>query len=202
VKKIFFFIIALSFVGSIYALEYKDVYDLSGIKASNEIIKLIKNDILTWINDDVIIQAVNEANKKYASRTLDQVKAADKEWIESKEITTFMKELMENKSAVLLKDKIKKSQNLYAEIFTTDFQGCIVGETERSSDYWQGDEDKFIKTYGAGGKIFIDKIKYDESSKTSSMQISLPLYDAKAKKMIGSITITVDMDKKELLKKI
>jgi hypothetical protein len=149
----------------------------------------------------VIIQSVNAANTKYAARTIDQIKDLDKEWINAKEMTALMKELNENKSAQFLKEKVKSSNYLYAEIFTTDYQGCIDAETEKTSDYWQGDEDKFIKTYGAGGKIFIDKIKYDDSSKTTSMQISFPLYDAKNKKMIGSITITVDMDKKDQLKK-
>ena len=186
---------------TINAVEYNEIYDLSGIKAAVEIKNLIQNDLLKWINDDTIIQAVNTANKKNASRTLDQIKALDKEWINTKEPTSFMKEFTTNRASLFLIDKMNKSQMLFAEIFITDFQGCIVAETGITSDFWQGDEDKFIKTYGAGGKIFIDKIKYDESTKTSSMQISLPLYDMKSKNMVGSITITLDMDKRSLLKK-
>jgi len=183
-----------------FSVEYKEVYDLTKLKSSKEIINFIKSDLLTWVNNDIIVNSVIKANEKNAKRTQEEINKIDKEWMASKEITPLMKEYLTNDCAKFLTDIEKKSGGLIAEIFVMDYQGCIVGEADKTSDFWQGDEDKFIKTYEPK-TIFIDKIKFDESSKTSSMQISLPIFNAKTKKVIGAITVTLNMEKKELLKK-
>ncbi|OHD14785.1 MAG: hypothetical protein A2086_13885 [Spirochaetes bacterium GWD1_27_9] len=106
-----------------------------------------------------------------------------------------MNEVLTNECGKFLKSKQDKSNNLYSEIFGMDFQGCVVGESNKTSDYWQGDEDKFSKSFNNGmGAIFVDQVKFDESSQTYSVQISLPIVDTKTKKVIGAITIGINMD--------
>jgi hypothetical protein len=156
--------------------------------------------MLKWVNQDVIVNAVLKTNQTEAARTLDAVKAIDKEWMDGKLDATLVKKMTTNEVAQLLNKIIADSKGLYAEIFVMDYQGCIVGESSKTSDFWQGDEDKFIKTYGAGGAVFADKVKFDESTKTSSIQISLPVFDKKTSTVIGAVTVTVNMEKKELLK--
>jgi hypothetical protein len=58
---------------------------------------------------------------------------------------------------------------------------------------WQGDEAKFIKSYNDGkGAVFVDKVKFDESTKVPQVQVSLPVLDGN--KVIGAITIGVSLD--------
>ena len=67
---------------------------------------------------------------------------------------------------------------LYAEAFLCDNKGALVGVYPKTTDYWQGDEDKFIQSYNDGkGSIFFSPLKFDESTNTYSIQISVPVYN-------------------------
>lgn len=47
----------------------------------------------------------------------------------------------------------------YAEIFVIDYQGAIVVMTNKTSDYWQGDELKFEKAFNQGqGQVFVGDV--------------------------------------------
>ena len=105
---------------------------------------------------------------------------------------------LNNDCAMLLKkfqDKQVGKRTLFSEIFVMDHQGLIVAETDRTSDYWQGDEDKFIKSFNRGqGAIFIDESTYDESTHTYSTQVSVPIVDPDTGKAIGAMTVGVELD--------
>jgi hypothetical protein len=46
---------------------------------------------------------------------------------------------------------------MITEMFVMDAKGLNVGQSDVTSDYWQGDEAKWQKTYGAGpGVVFVD----------------------------------------------
>ena len=106
-----------------------------------------------------------------------------------------MTKYLKNPAAVLIKDKVKNSNGKYTEIFIMDKQGCNVAMSSRTSDFLQGDEAKFKKSFNNGnGAVFVDKVKFDKSTKTSSTQLSLPVVDLATKKVIGAITVGVDVD--------
>lgn len=159
----------------------KIIYDLTGVKTAKEIINLIERDILPWINNEVIINEVNKRNFEARNRTLAEIKELDEKWIKSKDIEDWMKSYFDNPASKFLLEKEKEFQGLIKEIFVMDYQGCNVALTDKTSDFWQGDEDKFNKSYGEK-RIFIDRISFDLSTRTNSKQISLPLYDRNQKK--------------------
>jgi hypothetical protein len=74
-----------------------------------------------------------------------------------------------------------------------DNQGANVAMSDKTSDYWQGDEDKFIKSYNAGkGGVHISEIKWDESSQANIVQVSVAVKEND--KVIGALTIGLDVD--------
>ena len=76
-----------------------------------------------------------------------------------------------------------------------DKQGNIVAESDKTSDYWQGDEDKFIKSFAQGkGAVFIDEPVFDESSERYVVQVSVPVLEPVTKKAIGAVTVGIDLD--------
>ena len=89
-----------------------------------------------------------------------------------------------------------ESKPYYSEIFVMDDQGANVAMTDKTSDYWQGDEAKFKKSYnnGAGG-VHISDVEFDESTQTYSVQVSVPVKDGDA--VIGAVTIGIDVDQME-----
>ncbi|MFH1767833.1 MAG: PDC sensor domain-containing protein [Candidatus Omnitrophota bacterium] len=161
-------------------------------------------DIKTWGKEPIIINAVKAANAE--GKTLDEIKAIDKQWIASGQaeiisMVNFINDMLSNAcSQYLLKEK-KIISPEYAEIFVMDNQGANVALTDKTSDYWQGDENKFIKTFSGGkGVVFVDKAKFDESSNSFSVQVSVPVLDPDTGGAIGAITVGVDLNKLKSLK--
>ena len=68
--------------------------------------------------------------------------------------------------------------------------------TDKTSDYWQGDEAKFKKSYNGGeGAVFIDDVEFDDSTQAYLVQISVPVKDGG--NVIGAITFGIDVDQIE-----
>jgi len=148
-------------------------------------------------NDAILVAAVKAQNAKGMS--LDSIKKADKEWMGATSVTPFMKSLMENDAASTLK-KFESSKPYFEEIFLMDSQGANVAMTNKTSDYWQGDEAKFTDSYkGGAGAVHIGKVKFDKSVQAYLVQVSVPVMDAG--KAIGAITIGINVDELEKAKK-
>jgi hypothetical protein len=75
-----------------------------------------------------------------------------------------------------------------------DNLGANVAMSDKTSDYWQGDEAKFVKSYNGGkGDIFIDEVKFDDSTQNYLVQVSVPVKEGD--KVIGAITFGINVDK-------
>jgi len=63
-------------------------------------------------------------------------------------------------------------------VFLCDKRGAVVGESPKTSDYWQGDEEKFVECYNRGdGNVFIGDLEFDDSTQSYTVQISIPVKD-------------------------
>ncbi|MFH1490053.1 MAG: cache domain-containing protein [Pseudomonadota bacterium] len=162
-------------------------------KAPQKVVDLANGALVKLGADPVIVKAVQEENAK--GKTLAQIQEKDKEWMKTPGIADYMKALMESDCGKYLRG-IQKSAPFYAEIFVMDNQGANVAMTDKTSDYWQGDEAKFKESYkGGAGAVHIGGVKFDDSTQAYLVQVSVPVKDGD--KVIGAITIGIDMDKVE-----
>jgi hypothetical protein len=77
-----------------------------------------------------------------------------------------------------------------------DARGLNVAASSVTSDYWQGDEEKFTATYPLGpDAVHISEVEFDESTQTFQAQVSLPVTDPATGAVIGAITIGVAADR-------
>lgn len=185
-KKLFFTalsgLLLLSFVSLAFAEE-----------APQKIKDLAQSKLAAFGKAQVIVDAVKAENA--TGKTLDQIKSRDKEWQATAGIADYMKALMESNCGKYLRS-IQSSAPYYAEIFVMDNQGANVAMTDKTSDYWQGDEAKFKKSYNGGsGAVFVDKVKFDDSAQAYLVQVSVPVWDGS--QVIGAITFGIDVDKVE-----
>ncbi len=163
----------------------------AGEKAPQGIVDLGKSTLAEFGTDPIIVAAVKAENAK--GKTLDQIKELDKKWMATAGVADYMKALMDNECGKYLR-KIQASAPYYAEIFVMDNQGANVAMTDKTSDYWQGDEAKFTKSYSAGnGAVFVDDVKFDNSTQAYLVQVSVPVKDGD--QVIGAITFGIDVDK-------
>ena len=120
-------------------------------------------------------------------------KKVDEKWKAEKGVADFMKPFMEGPCAESLKSITEADEAIF-EIFMMDNQGANVCQTDKTGDYWQGDEAKFKESFADGqGKVFVDEVEYDDGLKANICQVSVPVMDGG--KAIGAMTIGVLVDK-------
>jgi hypothetical protein len=158
------------------------------------VVKALEIRLRDFGKDPTIVKAVKESNKKLLSDG--EIKKLDDEWKATKGMSNFIRGFLNNTTARYLQkiQRESKPKGLYSEIFVMNIQGLIVGESNKTSDYWQGDEDKFIKSYDDGkGAVHYGDVEYDESTKAYLVQVSVPVIDPDTGKAIGAITFGVNM---------
>jgi hypothetical protein len=158
---------------------------------------LVDSQVRGWISDPVVVDAVKAQNAKNAGLTQADIDALDQQW--RAETSASAKPLIEQTLASALSGYLKNlkdgSQGLYTEIFVMDNKGLNVGQSDVTSDYWQGDEDKWQKTYPAGpDAMLIDGVEQDESTQRFQTQVSLSIVDPANGEAIGAVTIGIDVE--------
>ena len=162
-------------------------------KAPQKVVDLANSKLANLGTDPVIVEAVKAVNAE--GRSLDQIKEMDKKWKAHAGLADYMKALMDSECGKHLA-KIQQSAPYYAEIFVMDNQGGNVAMTDKTSDYWQGDEAKFQKSFNGGaGAVFVDEVEFDDSTQAYLVQVSVPVKDNNT--VIGAVTFGVDVDKIE-----
>lgn len=166
---------------------------VAGEKAPQKVVDLAHSTLSDLGSDPVIVSAVKAENGK--NKTLDEIKAMDTKWRNTPGIADFMEALITSACGRHLM-KLLESREFYAEIFVMDNQGANVAMTDKTSDYWQGDESKFIRSYNdTKGAVFIDEVEFDDSTQAYLVQVSVPVKEGA--KVIGAITFGIDIDKIE-----
>lgn len=139
------------------------------------------------------IMAQNEQTSAYDQAKID---ALDQQW--RAEVDAAAKPLIDatlgTEASTFLVSAQADSGGLFTEIFATDAKGLNVAQSTITSDYWQGDEDKFSKSFGVGADaVFLGEIEQDESTQTFQSQVSITITDPATGTPIGSITAGVDL---------
>ena len=138
-----------------------------------------------------IIRAVEAQNGKKMS--LAQIKANDEMWVGANGgSNSLIREITRNDIARYLQRRVENNAAI-DEVFITDNQGANVAAYPPTSDYWQGDEGKFISSFNEGdGQIFIGPLEQDASTNKSQVQISTPIVSNN--QTIGVLIMGVSVD--------
>ncbi|GLK71578.1 hypothetical protein KHC23_12380 [Ancylobacter dichloromethanicus] len=150
----------------------------------------VQQNLQPWLSDPVVIAAVVEANKKHKRLMQEDIIALDKAWVAKD--PAVVDPVRKNELSEFLIQKRDASGGVVTEVFVMDNRGLNVGQTDGTSDLWQGDEAKWQKTYGVGpGAIFVDKVEEDGGKKIA--QVSAVIVDKDV--AIGAVTFGIDVDK-------
>jgi len=163
----------------------------------DELMSLAKSNIQKWINDPVLITKILSQNKAHASTSQDKIISMDKTWRSETQSSKspFIDSIMTSSASDYLRAVKSKNAGLFTEIFVMDNKGMNVAQSDVTSDYWQGDEAKWQKTYSIGsGAIHIGKIKKDESTQKLQAQVSMAITDPSTNHVIGAVTVGINVD--------
>jgi hypothetical protein len=151
--------------------------------------------IRTAAQNPQVIAAIEAQNKVTAAYDAGKIDALDKQWRAEVDAAShpLIDATLGNAASTYLSQVQAEAEGLFTEIFVMDAQGLNVAQSTVTSDYWQGDEDKFTESFGKGpSAVHIGEIEEDESTQTFQSQVSLPILDA-AGVPIGAITVGVDL---------
>ena len=150
-----------------------------------------------WIADDAVVSAVKAQNAKHAGLSQADIDNMDKDWRAQTDAASkpMIDAVLGNALSAYLRGQKDSTQGLVTEVFVMDNRGLNVGQSDVTSDYWQGDEAKWQKTYSAGpGAIFVDEVEMDESTQTFQSQLSMSIVDPATGDVIGAITVGINVD--------
>jgi len=138
-----------------------------------------------WANASALGEAVEAQNRK--KRTLEKIQQIDAAWTAGGDLGGLDRELLENACAKAL-DSFMTATTGFREGFVMDDLGALVCMTQRTSDYWQGDEAKWQRSFDEGrGGVYVGAPAWDESANSMLVQISVPIMsDGRA---VGALTV-------------
>jgi len=158
---------------------------------------LAADQLSQWVQSATVIDAVREQNEKHAGLSQSDIDALDQAWRNQADSGSqpMIDDLLSRSVSEYLRVQQSESGGLITEVFIMDNHGLNVAQSDATSDYWQGDEAKFQKTFGAGsGTIFVDEVEFDDSSGSYQVQVSLTIDDPADGSPIGAVTFGIAME--------
>jgi len=146
--------------------------------------------------NQALVSAVMAQNERTSGYDQARIEALDQQWRAEVDAADkpLINETLGTDASKFLAQAQADSAGLFTEIFATDAKGLNVAQSTITSDYWQGDEDKFSKSFGVGADaVFLGEIEQDESTQAFQSQVSITITDPATGAPIGSITVGVDL---------
>ena len=158
------------------------------------IVDLLHDDIATLSRHPMLQAAVTIQNDR--PLLLSQLQILDKQWQQqqwsaSSPMATAM---LQTEASQLLQRWQAKYAGVITEVMVMNAQGANVAISKATSDYWQGDETKFLSVFGQPLAYFIDAVEYDASTQHFQVQFSVPITDEQ-QQHLGVLTVGIDVEK-------
>jgi hypothetical protein len=215
-------LVALSVAISAGAAFAQDKTEKKPEQPSPAVVEYAKKFVAKWSADPKLIEAIKASTAEHKKLSFDDVTVLDSQWRvaksgleKEKKAADTLKELAsdksidehvkagealikgarENPTSEFLQKQLESAEpkGAVTEIFVMDGWGWNVGQTGGTSDYYQGDEGKWQKTFAAADPNEIEILDIVEEDVIRYAHVSLPIKDGG--KNIGAVTVGVDVDK-------
>lgn len=147
-----------------------------------------------------LVAAIKAQNLETAAFDQARIDELDKTWRAEAESASqpMIDKVLSTSVSSWLAGQREASDGLFTEIFVMDAKGLNVAQSDPTSDYWQGDEDKWQQTFGAGpGAVHISELEQDESTQALQSQVSVAVVDPDTGAAIGAVTFGVNVERIE-----
>ena len=150
-----------------------------------ELLARYAGQVAGWASTEQLVRGAQQQSSKPASG--DRIRQIDAAWQRGEDPDGLATTLANNECAEALRALIAGHRG-FGEAFVTDSRGAIVCMSRRTSDYWQGDEAKWTRSWAGGtGAVFVSKVARDDSTGLDLMHISVPI--RAAGRLVGVLTV-------------
>jgi hypothetical protein len=146
----------------------------------------------TVARDADVIRAVVESNARAESLT--DVQRKDTLWTTHRNYP-LRQQVVGRPCSIKVRKLLADDPNV-VEALVMDDRGALVCASVEASDYWQGDELKWLRTFQEGREAFVDEPALDASTGVYAIQISVPM--SEGSKRVGAVTLTLKVRRSEL----
>lgn len=176
------------------------LFSLAPARAEPAYIPLVRDYVETQVRPMVetplVLKAIAEQNAQFRDvsemdmRVLDETYRSEVD----QHHLQMVKLLLDKSVSHYLKTRQDASQGAIVEFFVTDSHGLNVGQSTITTDYWQGDEEKYLRTFANGSReIFIDRAERNESTQMLETQASFVVMDDEDRPIgVAIVTIAID----------
>jgi GAF domain-containing protein/HAMP domain-containing protein len=120
------------------------------------------------------------------------IKELDQAWRTATDSDPLIQNVLKNHAG----DKLRELQAIlpdHVEVFLTDRYGATIAATNRTSDYYQADEDWWRAAYNAGqGATYVGQPEFDESSQTYAVNLAIPVITSE-QEVVGVLQSTLNI---------
>ncbi len=164
---------------------------------SDKLRAVLDSRIRPWLSAPELVEAVKAQNARHANLTQAEIDRLDAAW--RAEVRAgggpLTASVLGNALSQFLRARQGENAALIAELFVMDAVGLNVGQAVITTDYFQGDEAKWQRTFLVGpDAVFVDEVEFDDSAKAFQAQISATIVDPADGRPIGAITVGVNVD--------
>jgi len=160
----------------------------------------VMKTIRGWLDTEIVRLSVKTQNQRYGALSQAEIDALDQQWVAEREVDDkpLIAATLSNPLSVYLSRMQGRSAGLFVEIFVMDDKGLNVGQSSITSDFWQGDEAKYEKTFPVSpDAVFIDEPEWDNDIHVWRAQVNFTLTDADGRTPIGAATVEVNLTELE-----
>jgi len=145
-------------------------------ETGNELDAQIEKLIATNTQFEEIAKQKSESYSGSEDVIVNRILELDRQWLTASDNNNLILNVIQNDTANELREFRDEFPN-HVELFITDKYGANIAATNRTSDYYQADEDWWQITYSLGrGRVYIGQPEFDESSQTYSIDMAIPIY--------------------------
>jgi len=166
----------------------------NAIAADQVVPDKLLDQIRSWTASPVVLLSLEASNKRHDGLTEESILTLDKQWRAERKIDDqpLITAVLASPLSSYLTAIQAASLGLYTEIFVMDNKGLNAGQSAITSDYWQGDEAKFQKTFPMGPTaVFIDKPEIGDATGTENVQVNMSITNGV--EAVGTVTVEVNL---------
>jgi hypothetical protein len=160
------------------------------------VMSFIDAQVRSWISDPLIVATLKVQNARNSHLSERELRALDAEWrVEiNRPSRPLIDQVLQSPLSNFLRKKEDEAYGAITEVFVMDARGLNAGQSGITSDYWQGDEEKFVKSFEKGpAAVFVDQARKDDSTQMLQSQVSITIVD-EHDHPIGAVTVGVNLD--------
>lgn len=177
-----------------------------------KLLQMANSDAALWLQDPQLLSSLSSLDAQHQHLAQEAILKLDSQWqaaVQQGQTFEWMQAILASPLSSLLNKWQQASRGRYTELFVTDSQGVLVATSRVTTDYWQGDEEKFIQPMklnlpglphpqgwldqGSGGGQ--TQVGYDDSTRQFLSHISFLIRSKGGSQPLGVLTLGVNVEK-------